>query len=53
MHKQAFFWIDKLTVKISKLKHRLEFQICGLTDQGLAHQSVLKNSFEPKAIQQI
>ena len=53
MHKQAFVWIDKLTAKIFKPKYRVEFQRCGLTAPGLVHQSVLKNTFEPKAIQQI
>ena len=49
----SFCWIDKLTSKIFKPKYRVEFQRCGLTAQGLAHQSVLKNSLGPKAIQQI
>ena len=53
MHKQAFLWIDKLTAKIFKPKNWVEFQRCGLTAQGLAQQSVLKKSFEPKAIKRI
>ena len=53
MHKQAFVWIGKLTAKILKAKYKVEFQRCGLTAQGLAYQSVLKNSFEPKATQRI
>ena len=52
MHKKAFVWIDKLTAKIFQHKYRVKFERCGLTSQGLAHQFVLKNSFEPKAIQQ-
>ena len=53
MHKQSFVWMDKLTAKILKPKDRAEFQRCGLIAKVLAHQSVLKNSFEPKAIQRI
>ena len=49
----SFCWIDKLTAKIFKPKYRVEFQRCGLTAQRLAYQSVLKNSLEPKAIQQL
>ena len=51
IHKKAFVWIDKLTAKIFKPKNWVEFQRCGLTAQGLAQQSVLKKSLEPKAIQ--
>ena len=53
MHKQAFVWIDKLTAKIFKPKNWGEFQRCGLTAHGLEQQSVLKKSFEPKAIKRI
>ena len=48
MHKQAFFRIDKLTPKIFKPKYSVEFQRCGLTTQGLAHQSVLKTALNQK-----